>query len=256
MARAVQRSRGRLRTSVWLEGRAREGRGSGQPWGLDRDRITEATVRMLDADGPAALSMRRLAAELNVTAMSLYWYVDTKDDLLELSLDRAFGELELPDPAADEDWRDQVRAMAREYRMLLVRHPWLSPLVGRFLNIGPHALAFSRVIHQVLCRTGLSAHGVSGAVSAVSQFVYGYGMIEGLFHVRVADTGMTPDAYHRHVMNEVAQSTNASEAIEESARIMEARAGDSVEDMLERDFVFALDLLIAGIDAMVARGRE
>ncbi len=65
-------------------------------------------MRLLDAEGLAGFSMRRLAAELNVTAMSVYWYVDTKDDLLELALDRAFGELELPDPEDDADWREQL----------------------------------------------------------------------------------------------------------------------------------------------------
>src|SRR3954466_4458394 len=126
------------RTSVWLEGKVRpSGRGGGQPSGLDRDRITEVTVRLLDAEGLAKFSTRRLAAELNVTAMSVYWYVDTKDDLLELALDAAFGELELPDPEAeDEDWREQLRMLATEYRALLVRHAWLSPLAGTFLNIG------------------------------------------------------------------------------------------------------------------------
>ncbi|GGX11429.1 TetR family transcriptional regulator [Streptomyces malachitofuscus] len=257
MVRAAQRSGGAPRTSVWLEGRTRGGgRGGGQPSGLDRERITEVTIRLLDAEGPAKFSMRRLAAELDVTAMSVYWYVDTKDDLLELALDRTFGELTLPDPAADEDWRDQLRALAREYRALLVRHPWLSPLAGRFLNIGPNALAFSRVIQQVIRRTGLPAHGVTGAISAVFQFVYGYGTIEGHFHARVAATGMTADEYHRHAMSEVTQAPVASEVIEESARIMEARGGDTVEEMLERDFVFALDLLIAGIEAMVARGED
>src|SRR4051812_17856147 len=126
------------RTSVWLEGKVRpSGRGGGQPSGLDRDRITEVTVRLLDAEGLAKFSMRRLAAELNVTAMSVYWYVDTKDDLLELALDAAFGELELPDPEAHEDWRDQLRTGAREDRGLLVRHPWNSPLAGTFLYICP-----------------------------------------------------------------------------------------------------------------------
>src|SRR3954471_24105551 len=141
------------RTSVWLEGKVRpSGRGGGQPSGLDRDRITEVTVRLLDAEGPAKFSMRRLAAELNVTAMSVYWYVDTKDDLLELALDAAFGEMRLAAADADRDWRDQLRALAAEYRALLVRHPWLSPLAGRFLNIGPNSLAFSRVVQQVVRR--------------------------------------------------------------------------------------------------------
>ncbi|MEV5463327.1 TetR family transcriptional regulator, partial [Streptomyces cellulosae] len=140
MAKAAEKA---ARTSVWLEGTAHRRRGGGQPSGLDRARIIEVSVRLLDAEGLARFSMRRLAGELNVTAMSVYWYVDTKDDLLELALDEVMGEMRLPDPDAGEDWRDQMRALAREYRTLLVRHPWVSALAGVFLNIGPNNLALS-----------------------------------------------------------------------------------------------------------------
>lgn len=256
MARAAQRSGGSARPSVWLEDRDRRGgRGGGQPSGLDRERITEAAVRLLDAEGLDKFSMRRLAAELNVTAMSVYWYVDTKDDLLELALDTAYDGLALPAPDADEDWRDQLRALAGEYRAMLVRHPWLSPLAGRFLNIGPRSLSFSGAVQQVIRRTGLPEHGITGAISAVFQFVYGYGTIESHFHARVATTGMTPDEYHRHAMTEVARWPGAPGVIEESTKVMEARGGDTVEEMMERDFAFALDLLVAGIEAMVDRSR-
>ncbi|MFD7404469.1 TetR/AcrR family transcriptional regulator [Streptomyces sp. NPDC059866] len=242
------------RSSVWLEGKApRGGRGGGQPSGLDRERITAVTVRLLDAEGLAKFSMRRLAAELNVTAMSVYWYVDTKDDLLELALDAAYGELRLPDPDADEDWRDQLRALATEYRALLVRHPWLSPLAGTYLNIGPNSLAFSRVVQRVIRKTGLPARGVTGAISAVFQFVYGYGTIEGHFFARVADSGMTPDDYFQHAMSSVTEVPETAEVIQESKDIMAARGGDTVAEMLDRDFTFALDLLVAGIEAMVER---
>ncbi|WP_328872419.1 TetR/AcrR family transcriptional regulator [Streptomyces sp. NBC_00287] len=243
------------RASVWLEDKARRsGKGGGQPSGLDRARITEVTVRLLDAEGLAKFSMRRLAAELNVTAMSVYWYVDTKDDLLELALDAVYGEVRLPDPdAEDEDWRDQLRTLAGEYRALLVRHPWLSPLAGTYLNIGPNSLAFSRVVQRVIRRTGLPAEGVTGAISAVFQFVYGYGTIEGHFFARVQDTGMTPDAYFQQAMTTVSETPSTAEVIEEAKDIMAARGGDTVEEMLERDFVFALDLLVAGIEAMVER---
>ncbi|MDF3148503.1 MULTISPECIES: TetR/AcrR family transcriptional regulator [unclassified Streptomyces] len=251
MARAARQS---ARTSVWLEGKERRsGRGGGQPSGLDRDRITAVTVRLLDADGLAKFSMRRLAAELNVTAMSVYWYVDTKDDLLELALDAAFGELTLPDPQDDEDWRDQLRALARGYRDLLVRHPWLSPLIGTYVNIGPNSLAFSRFVQRVIRRTGLPAHGLVAAISAVFQFVYGFGTIEGHFIARSAAFGMTPDDYFQHAMSTVTQAPEAAEMVQESAELMEARGGDTVEEMWERDFEFALDLLVAGIEAMVAR---
>ncbi|EGX57177.1 TetR family transcriptional regulator [Streptomyces zinciresistens K42] len=252
MARAARQS---ARTSVWLEeGKERRGaRGGGQPFRLDRDRITEATVRLLDAEGLARFSMRRLAAELNVTAMSVYWYVDTKDDLLELALDAAFGELDLPDPDTDEDWRDQLRALAGAYRGLLVRHPWLSPLIGTYVNIGPHSRAFSRLVQRIVRRTGLPEHGLVAAISAVFQFVYGFGTIEGHFIARSAAFGMSPDAYFHHAMGSVTRFPEAAEVVRESARLMEARGGGTVEEMWERDFAFALDLLVAGIEAMVAR---
>ncbi|MER5211318.1 TetR/AcrR family transcriptional regulator [Streptomyces sp. NPDC002838] len=251
----VEAARRAARTSVWLEGKTRRGgRGGGQPSGLDRDRITEVTVRLLDAEGLAKFSMRRLAAGLNVTAMSVYWYVDTKDDLLELALDAVMGEQELPDPEADEDWRDQLRRLAQGYRTVLVRHPWVSPLVGTYVNIGPNSLAFSRVVQRVIRKTGLPTHGLAAAISAVFQFVYGFGTMEGHFLARSADFGMTPDDYFQHAMSTVTQAPEASELIQESAELMEARGGDTVEEMWERDFDFALDLLVAGIEAMVARG--
>ena len=255
MARAARQS---PRTSVWLEEKPRRGaRGGGQPSGLDRERITEATVRLLDAEGLAKFSMRRLAAELNVTAMSVYWYVDTKDDLLELALDAAFGELDLPDTdtEADEDtdWRDDLRALARAYRGLLVRHPWLSPLIGTYVNIGPNSLRFSRQVQRIVRRTGLPAHGLVAAISAVFQFVYGFGTIEGHFIARSAAFGMSPDDYFRHAMSSVTASAEAADIVQDSAELMEARGGDTVEEMWERDFEFALDLLVAGIEAMVDR---
>ncbi|MFI9809806.1 TetR/AcrR family transcriptional regulator [Streptomyces sp. NPDC052301] len=252
MAKEAGRS---ARASVWLGGGSRRGSRNGQPSGLDRERITSVSVRLLDAEGLAKFSMRRLAAELSVTAMSLYWYVDTKDDLLELALDAAMGELPLPDPDAEgEDWRGQLRGLATEYRALLVRHPWLSPLAGRYLNIGPNSLAFSRAVQRVVRRAGLPVHGVTGAISAVFQFVYGFGTIEAHFSARIADTGLSADEYHRQAMAMVAEAPETAEVIEESKDIMAARGGDTVAEMLDRDFTFALDLLIAGIEAMVDRG--
>ncbi|MEU2064380.1 TetR/AcrR family transcriptional regulator [Streptomyces sp. NPDC013455] len=243
------------RDSVWRADGARRGGRGGQPSGLDRERITKASVRLLDAEGLAKFSMRRLAAELNVTAMSLYWYVDTKDDLLELALDATYAEVRLPDPEnADEDWREQLRALAGEYRALLVRHPWLSPLAGRFLNIGPRSLAFSRSVQRVVGRAGLPRNRVTSAIAAVFQFVYGYGTIEAHFHARIEDTGLSADEYLEQAMSMVAEVPGTAEVITESRDLMAARGGDTVAEMLDRDFAFALDLLIAGIEAMVARG--
>ncbi len=257
MVRAADRAKRPARTSVWLEGKAPRGGGArgGQPSGLDRDRITQVTVRLLDAEGLAKFSMRRLAAELNVTAMSVYWYVDTKDDLLELALDAAFGEMRLPAADSDDDWRDQLRALAKEYRALLVRHPWLSPLAGTFLNIGPHSIAFSLAVQRVIRLTGLPAYGQMGAISAVFQFVYGFGTIEGHFVERCSAAGMSQDDYFRQALSAVTETPEVSEVAHQAADLMEARGGDTVEEMRERDFTFALETLIAGIEAMVSRAE-
>ncbi|MET7742119.1 TetR/AcrR family transcriptional regulator [Streptomyces sp. NPDC005385] len=257
MVRAADRAKRPARTSVWLEGKApRSGaaRGGGQPSGLDRERITEATVRLLDAEGLAKFSMRRLAAELNVTAMSVYWYVDTKDDLLELALDAVFGELDLPDVESAEHWRDQLRALAVGNRALLVRHPWVSPLVGSFLNIGPHSMAFSMCVQRVIRNTGLPPRGQTGAMSAVFQFVYGFGTIEGHFVQRCATAGVSQDEYFREAMSTISEQPQLAADFASAADLMEARGGDTVSEMRDRDFGFALDLLVAGIEAMVARG--
>ncbi|MEV8287923.1 TetR/AcrR family transcriptional regulator [Streptomyces niveus] len=251
-----------LRTSVWLEGkpaaRGRKNERTDHPTGLDRDRIIAVSVRLLDAEGPAKFSMRRLAAELGVTAMSLYWYVDTKDDLLELALDSVYTEIvTLPgtaDDGTETDWRDELRELAVSYRALLVRHPWVSPLVGKFLNIGPHSMEFSTAVQRVMRGTGLPAHGQMGALSAVFQFVYGFGTIEGHFVQRCAEAGMTQDQYHRHAMGSIHEQPEYQGRFEQAEEMMEARGGETVEEMRERDFTFALDVLVAGIETMRERG--
>ncbi|MGW1490582.1 TetR/AcrR family transcriptional regulator [Streptomyces sp. NBC_00191] len=258
MVSAADRAKGPARTSVWLDGKTDRDRGRkpgtrDQPAGLDRDKIIEATVRLLDTEGASKFSMRRLAAELNVTAMSVYWYVDTKDDLLELALDSVFGTLRLPGVSPTGDWREQLRELATGYRALLVRHPWVSPLIGTFLNIGPNAMAFSLAVQQVMRNTGLPPHGQMGALAAVFQFVYGFGTVEGHFIQRCATAGMSQDEYFRQAMGTVSEQPQFREMVESASELMEARGGDTVEEMRERDFGFALELLVAGIEAMVAR---
>ncbi|MEE1803603.1 TetR/AcrR family transcriptional regulator C-terminal domain-containing protein [Streptomyces sp. JV176] len=276
-----------VRTSVWLEGKpagrgrrnASTGTGTGahtgtgtsastgartgtdHPHGLDRDHITAVSVRLLDAEGPAKFSMRRLAAELGVTAMSLYWYVDTKDDLLELALDAVFGDVRVPDLTdEDADWRDQLRELAASYRAVLVRHHWVSPLVGKFLNIGPRSMEFSAAVQAVLGRTGLARQDQMGGLAAVFQFVYGFGTIEGHFVQRCADAGLSQDAYFRQAMGAIEDQPGYEGSFDNAGEMMAARGGDTVEEMRHRDFTFALDLLVAGIEAMrdraAARDRD
>lgn len=103
----------------------RERRPSGTDSGLSRDSVVRAAIRVADAEGLRALSMRRVAAEFGVSSMALYRHVAGKDELVLLMADAAFRDLELPEPAPD-GWRERMEAGARLQWELYRRHPWLA----------------------------------------------------------------------------------------------------------------------------------
>ena len=221
---------------------------------LSREQIVAAAMTILDTEGIAGLSMRKLGTKLAAGATSLYWYVDTKDDLLELALDTVFGEI--PPPRQDADWPDRLRELATSYREMLVRHTWASPLAGSLLNIGPHSMLFSYAIHDVIRATGLPLRHQTGAMSAVFQFVYGFGTTEGHVLQRSIEAGLTQDEFFQQAMSSIRDHPQLKEIVQASQAMMDARGGDTIQEMRERDFTFALDLMIAGIETMCARADD
>lgn len=255
MVKAADRAKNPAGSSVWLEQRAP--RSGGGPAGLDRERIVATAIRMLDEDGLGGLSMRKLATSMGVTAMSLYWYVDTKDDIIEYAVDSVYGEIDLDAVDAAGDWQDRIRVLALDYRRMLVRHPWMSPSAGRYLNIGPHAIAVGAKIQETIAATGLPMQRQPSAMSAVFQFVYGYGTIESQFERRAAEAGMSQDDFYGESIKAYRDDPQFTEAIEPIAEILDERASHgSVSAIWERDFAYALDILVAGIEVMVARERD
>ncbi|MEU8685404.1 GntR family transcriptional regulator [Streptomyces sp. NPDC048611] len=106
-------------------GPARERRPRETDSGLSRERVVRAGLRIADAEGLRALSMRRVAAEFGVSSMALYRHVANKDALVVLMADAAFHDIVLPDPAPD-GWRARMEAGARLQWQLYQRHPWLA----------------------------------------------------------------------------------------------------------------------------------
>ncbi|MFF9023228.1 TetR/AcrR family transcriptional regulator [Streptomyces eurythermus] len=105
-----------------------------------RDDIAAAAVRIADARGLDAVSMRHVAAELGCGTMSLYNYVPRKEDLYELMVDAVGGEHELWEPSGD--WRTDMRRVARQTRELMRRHPWLPRLMSPAYGFSPNALRY------------------------------------------------------------------------------------------------------------------
>jgi AcrR family transcriptional regulator len=100
----------------------RTGRPRGDAPNLTRERILRAALALVDREGMAALSMRRLATTLGVDPMAIYYHLDGKAAVVAGLVELAFGELPVPAPDSD-DWRAQVRAIAGAYRDLALSHP-------------------------------------------------------------------------------------------------------------------------------------
>ncbi|MFF7455403.1 TetR/AcrR family transcriptional regulator C-terminal domain-containing protein [Kitasatospora sp. NPDC008115] len=144
------------------------------PGDLSRERLIRAALELADAEGLAALSMRAVASRLGVSAMSAYRHVTSKDELVLLTADAAFGEARYPaEPPAG--WRPRLELGARTLWALFRRHPWLAHLspVTRPLLL-PNLLT-----HAEWALAALDGHGLS-PTAALDIHVLLYSYIEGI----------------------------------------------------------------------------
>ncbi|MBO0837776.1 MAG: TetR/AcrR family transcriptional regulator C-terminal domain-containing protein [Actinobacteria bacterium] len=130
-------------------------------------------IRLMDAEGLDALSMRRIADELGTGAASLYWHVGSKDGLLDLVFDELIGEVTIPDPDPPH-WREQVKQVARAQRAGIFRHPYVVRIsIGR-IPMGPNALRYSERTLAILRAGGLpqrlAVRGSHLLIAAVNGF--------------------------------------------------------------------------------------
>ncbi|MFD8526495.1 TetR/AcrR family transcriptional regulator [Streptosporangium canum] len=111
-----------------------------------RAQIAEAAVRIADAEGLEAATMRRIAAEIGAGAMSLYRYVPSRDDLVELVADRLQGEVDV-EGMPSGDWRADLTRYADGLRAMWLRHPWFATVQRSLSGFGPNQL---RLIEGVM----------------------------------------------------------------------------------------------------------
>src|SRR5271170_1541326 len=121
--------------SIWMRP---ERSAVGRPAHWSRAEITEVALRVADADGLDAVSMRRVAAELATGAASLYRYVETREDLIDLMTDAMGGEYELAPPTSN--WLADLIAFGEQARAVFRRHRWLAGLAMTRPVIGPNGI--------------------------------------------------------------------------------------------------------------------
>ncbi|MFH9294040.1 TetR/AcrR family transcriptional regulator [Streptomyces sp. NPDC017520] len=241
--------------------------------GLSLDRIVTAAIAVADAEGLAAVSMRRLSTELGTGTMSLYRYVPGKAELLDLMLDRVLGEplpadtehpvdapptdtqhpldappadTELPVDAPPADWRASIDAMARTYLDNLRAHPWLLKINQARTVLGPSALRGLELSLTALRSMGLRDPELIGVIITVNSFVEGLARTQADAAEAVRQTGLSDEEFWDN------QRPYLERAMLSGAYPMMANMAEDTFSAEFDHFEFGLRRLIAGFEALVA----
>jgi AcrR family transcriptional regulator len=207
---------------------------------LRRPRVFEAAVALADREGLASLSMRKLAAELGVEAMSLYHHVRNKEEILDGMVDVVFSEIEIPD---DDDWRVAMRERTGSARAALQRHPWAVGLLGTRVNPGPENLRHHDAVLGVLRRAGFSIELAAHAFSLLDSYLFG-------FAVQEQSLPLTTEEQTEAV---------ASAILEQMKGAYPYLAEMTAEHVLQpgyayaNEFRYGLELILDALDARLAR---
>ncbi|WP_326620266.1 TetR/AcrR family transcriptional regulator C-terminal domain-containing protein [Streptomyces decoyicus] len=161
---------------------------------LTPQKIAAAAVRIADAEGIDAVTMRRLATELGVAPMAAYRYVSGKGDVLDLMTDAVYADLTLPDDT--ENWRDVMRANALRTREIVLRHPWLSQISSpqSLRALTPNRMAAAERALSALDGLGLDVDAMMAVLGTVNSYVHGAVSAECAHHFLMREQGWTsPD---------------------------------------------------------------
>lgn len=215
---------------------------------LGRAALVRAAIALADAEGLAALSMRRLAAELGVGPMALYRHVPDKDELLRLMADVALGAAELPEPGPAA-WRPRLELAARAQWRAYRAHPWLAPILLNSLVRPPVLAAGLRLVDwslRALAGTGLRRRVKLQVVMTLNGWVGGLAASNAFEVQAEQDTGISGD---QRLSADMALLTGYLESGRYPV-LTEVMTG--VEDVdLDEAFEFGLRRLLDGIGVLL-----
>ncbi len=138
--------------------------------------MLRAALTLAQRDGIESLTMRKLADQLGVGAMTLYHYVPNKEKLLDGMVDLVFAEIELP--TTDVDWKTALRRRALSTREALNRHRWAVGLMESRTTPGPASLRLHNAVLGCLREAGFSIEMTVQAYSVQDAYIYGFALQE------------------------------------------------------------------------------
>jgi AcrR family transcriptional regulator len=237
--------------------------------GLDVAAIVSAAIELTDAEGLAALSMRKVADRLGKSAMAIYTYIPGKSELLDLMIDTAYGELR-QDFTEFDNWRDAVEASCRDAWEFYQRHPWVLQVAGARATLGPHEFDVYETRLRLLDGIGLTGVEMARAVGLVSGFVGG--SAKAVADARAAEqvTGLSDDDWwnaRSPILDEF--SASMGDAWVERYPTITRLGTEQVFDQLDRPddttpylvqdaldtFEFGLQRVLDGIESYITRQR-
>src|SRR3984957_9115857 len=222
--------------------------------GLSREDIVATAIAIADAEGTAAVSMRRIARDLHVGAMSLYWHVESKDELHHLMLEGVQGEIEAAEPSGD--WRGDLAVYARNSRVALHRHAWAIDFLGAGPPSGPNDARNADRLIGALDGLGLDAMTTRGALVTLGTYVMGAALreIQEFRWHRAAE-----EARAEMTEEEVAAAREGLERMVRGsgryphiARIFDAGIDPDAPEAMDARFEFGLGCVLDGIAAKVS----
>ena len=216
-------------------------RGSRTP--LSRERVLRAAIALADERGAESLTMRNLAKELGVEAMSLYNHVAGKTDLLDGMIELVFAEIE--PPAAGGDWKAELRRRALSTRAALSRHPWaIGAMEGR-LNHGTANLRVHDAVLGCLRTAGFSLEMTVHAYSLQDAYIYGFALQQSDMSSR------TPQDFAAEAQR---QMRDYQDVLGEYPNLVEVVGGHVAEVGYDYDqeFLFGLDVILDRLEQLMA----
>ncbi|MET8777314.1 TetR/AcrR family transcriptional regulator [Nocardia sp. NPDC004654] len=212
---------------------------------LTLDRIVEAAIRVADAEGLAAVTMRRVATELGTGTMSLYRYLPGKAELLDLMLDRV---QQPPETAVPPDgWRAMLREYAYEMLEMYRRHPWLLQVNQTRPVLGPGTLAGMEHLVGRIKPMGLADPELISVLVMISGYVWGVARTQMFAEEAERSTGMTDAEFWE------AQSPALEKAMATGNYPILASLSESAFDSSFDHFDFGLQRILDGLEIFVAK---
>ena len=242
------------RSIALLWGRHEPGR-RGPKARLSPEKVIQAAIALADAEGLSALSMRRVAEAVGVSPMSLYTYVPSKAELVDMMFDRVLGDT--ADPGTEVvTWREKMAFMARERWALSERHPWLLDLAVNRPPLGPNFMRKAQVMVRALDGMNLEPLEVALAADALQDYITGALRTAREAREAVAHGGLTDEEWFARV-GLVLEQHMAPEDFEAVNRLTEARRRRAhLPTLRSARFEFGLQRMLDGLEAFIqARGK-